>query len=53
MDVGSEFVVLIVGCYVDLEGVIGVGGEEGEGVEGGGVDDVDGNVVVVIELGDV
>lgn len=42
-DARGELAAFAVGCYADLEGAVGVCGKEGEGAEGGGVDDVDGD----------
>ncbi|KFY77740.1 hypothetical protein V498_09269, partial [Pseudogymnoascus sp. VKM F-4517 (FW-2822)] len=44
-DAGGELAASAVGGYADLEGAVGVCGEEGEGAEGWGVDDVDGDAV--------
>jgi hypothetical protein len=52
-DAGGEFAPFAVGGYADLEGAVGVCGEEGEGAEGGGVDDVDGDAVAFAVCGDV
>ena len=52
-DARGELAAFAVGCYADLEGAVGVRGEEGEGAEGGGVDDVDGDAVAFAVGGDV
>lgn len=52
-DAGGELAAFAVGGYSDLEGAVGVCGEEGEGAEGGGVDDINGDAVAFAVGGDV
>ncbi len=52
-DAGGEFAAVVGSGETDLEGAVGVGGEEGEGAESGGVDDVEGDAEGVAEVGDV
>lgn len=52
-DAGGELAAAAVCGDADLEGAVGVDGEEGEGAEMGGIDDVDGDAVALAEGGDV
>lgn len=52
-DARGELAAFAVGCYADLEGAVGVCGEEGEGAERWGVDDIDGDAVAFAVGGDV
>lgn len=52
-DARGELAAAAVGGDANLERAVAVGGEEGEGAEIGGVDDVDGDAVALAQRGDV
>lgn len=49
-DARGQLAAAAVGGDADLEGSIGVGGQEGEGAEVGGIDDVDGDAFPPAEV---
>lgn len=52
-DARGELAAAAVCGDADLERAVAVGGEQGEGAEMGGVDDVDGDAIALAESGDV